>query len=214
MLGDNLLRFNKNQKYAVIDCETCHLNLAWEENVPWQRAIVEATKDEIISTESTYVNWDVINIPPEVAFKTHYSEEKVRTLGIKPIEALKKINKYIYNPEYKIIMHNGLNFDIFIHNIHQNLLGVKTDYSYLPRFYDSNSYAKAIKMNYKPSPDETPIHFQYKFVNYFKRGMKTNMTALGKEYGIDFDEESLHNAENDVKLNYEIFKKQIYQMEI
>lgn len=47
-----------------------------------------------------------------------------------------------------------------------------------------------------------------------KKGVKTNLTALGKEYGIDHDYDNLHNALVDLDLNLKIWNKIKWQVEI
>ena len=44
-----------------------------------------------------------------------------------------------------IIGQNLLGFDVYIHRIYCKYLGIKPDYSYISRIYDTNCIAKAIK---------------------------------------------------------------------
>src|SRR6187402_1746802 len=100
--SDNLLRYDRNQKYLLLDCETCHLNLIWETNLPWQWAWMIATKDNILSERNIYVNWPNLKVSRDAARITGFSSEKVKRLGISPEAACDELDKVIYNPKYKI----------------------------------------------------------------------------------------------------------------
>ena len=46
-------------------------------------------------------------------------------------------------------------------------------------------------------------------INIVQKGLKTNLTLLGKEAGIEFDYNNLHDALNDVRLLQLIWDKWI-----
>jgi len=46
------------------------------------------------------------------------------------------------------------------------------------------------------------------------KGIKTNLTSLGKEYNIDHEYDKLHNAIVDLRLNLKVWNKLKYQIEI
>ena len=62
--------------------------------------------------------------------------------------------------------------------------------------------------------DGSRILWQYKWLNFFKRGLKTNQAAMLKEFGIEFDKNRLHDGMYDVEKNFELFNKLIYNIEI
>ena len=47
----------------------------------------------------------------------------------------------------------------------------------------------------------------FRFANYVEKGLKTNLTALGKEFRINVDYENLHRGGNDIKLNMLVWDK-------
>jgi len=79
---------------------------------------------------------------------------------------------------------------------------------------DTNCIAKAIKKNLKPPTDSDLIFWQYKLNDFREKGLKTSIKAQLKEYKIDFDEALLHNSLYDVQMNFRIFQKQIWQIDI
>lgn len=214
MIGENLLRFNKEQKYIIFDSETCNLNLMWEENVPWQWAWKECTLSQVISENDILVKWPKINISKKAAFITGFNQAKVDLYGIPPEEALEMIEKWIYDPQYIIIAHNALGFDIFMHNIHRKALGKAPDFSYMPRVIDTVTLARAIAVGTQPKPEDDRLLFQYKFANYFKKGIKVSIQALCTQFGIPYDGAQAHSALYDCGLLYEIWKKIVYQIEL
>ena len=47
-----------------------------------------------------------------------------------------------------------------------------------------------------------------------KKGIRTNLTALGKEFDIDVDYDNLHDAVNDLMLNIEVWNKLKWQIDV
>ncbi len=69
------------------------------------------------------------------------------------------------------------------------------------------------KDNKHPDKDDL-IAWQLRYLNYRERGLKTNQKYLLEHYGIDFDEKKLHDALYDIEKNFEIFQKQLWELEI
>ena len=57
---------------------------------------------------------------------------------------------------------------------------------------------------------------EYQYMTYHKRqkGIRTNLTALGKEFDIDVDYDNLHDAVNDLMLNIEVWNKLKWQIDV
>ena len=146
--------------------------------------------------------------------KNIFTKKKYDKLKQDPSKALDKFEKYLYDPEYLIIGQNILGFDVYIHNIHRKLLGRKSDYSYINRVVDTNCIARAIKMNIDFDVDNDLLSWQYKLLNYRKKGIKTNLRQLCKDYDVEFDDKCLHEAVYDVKKTHEVLMKMIWDIEI
>lgn len=209
-----MLRFNKQQKYVLFDAETECLNLINGFNKPWQWSYIVCVGSEIIHESDNYIKWPDLNISADAARITHFDRAKYDRLALPPEPILDEFEKYLYDPEYLLLGHNILNFDVYLHNIYRQLVGRKPDFSYIPRCIDSNCLAKAIAKGIKPNKDEDLICWQYRLCDFREKGLKTSMIALLKQYKIDFQEEFLHNSLYDIRMNWEIFKKQIWQIEI
>jgi hypothetical protein len=90
------------------------------------------------------------------------------------------------------------------------------DWSFiLPKVIDTKAVAQGIKLGrpFQPSQDNW-TEYQYRMAADHTKGIKTNLTTLGKEYGIPFDYETLHDGLNDVKLNLLVWNKLKYQLEL
>ena len=207
------IRFNRNQKYIVLDYETCSLNILGLENKGWQVGLVLAQGNEIKESYDLLVNWPNLNVSTDAARITRFDAEKVKREGKKPEEVLKFIDSYLYNPEYKVVGHNYLNFDSYIHNIFRRNLGYKSDYSYINRVIDTRALITADKLGIQLADVDDFTMFQYKMLGYHKRGFKTNLTASCKEYEVEVDESKTHSA-YDTELTFFILQKLLKKFNI
>lgn len=209
-----MLRFNKDQKYICFDFETCHLNLLDDSNKPWQLSYIIAKGSHIQKEVDNYIFWPDLNISEGAKLVTHFDERKYHSLAADPKDILSTFEDYLYDPDYLIIGQNLLGFDVYIHNIYRRLLGKKPDFSFVKRIIDTNCIAKAIKKDLKIQKEVDFTCWQYKLNDFREKGLKTSIKAQLKDYKIDFDENMLHNSLYDVQMNFKIFQKQIWQIEI
>jgi DNA polymerase III epsilon subunit-like protein len=213
-MNENLLRFKKNQKYVIFDYETCNLNLSSFENKPWQLGFICCSGSNIVDKFDLTVGWDEINVSDDAAKITNFNINKYNKNKIDAKKCLDSFEKYLYDPDYIIVGHNVLGFDVYIHNIHRLLCGKESDYSYMNRVLDTNCLARAIKNDIKFDQSSCLISWQYKLLNYRKKGVKTNLKQLCKDYSIEFDDSKLHDALYDVEKTFEVLNKIIWDIEI
>ena len=69
-------------------------------------------------------------------------------------------------------------------------------------------------MPYDKETYDSLLEYQYRLSTKKKKGIKTNLTALGKEYDIDHDYKNLHNALVDLELNVKVWQKLKWKVEI
>lgn len=212
-MKEQLLRFKPNQKYMVFDFETCNLNLCSKNNKPWQLGFILCKGDKVEKEYDFLIKWDNLDISADAARITGFNKRKYEKESVEPLKVLDFMEQYLYNPEYIKLGHNLLGFDVYIHSIFRQALGKKPDYSYLNNLIDTLCIAKAIYKNINPPKDKL-LSWQYKLTSFRERGMKASITALCKSYSLDFDQSKLHDAIYDVKMNFEIFRKQVWEVEI
>lgn len=217
ILGENLLRFKKDQKFLLFDTETCNLNLVSKKNVPWEYAWLVCTQKEILQKQEYLVQWPDIPISDEAARITGFyqKQHRIPLEGKSPEFVLDHFDSLLYDESIIPVAHNGLGFDMYIHNIHRRLCGKKSDYSYVERMLDTNLIARAKKLDIAwPKDLDQKESFQYKIYGNPVRGVKTSIRALCAEYGIEYDELKAHAALYDVYLLQQILNRLIYEVEI
>lgn len=212
-MKEELLRFKNKQKYMVFDFETCNLNLCNKNNKPWQLGFILCEGEKVIKEFDFLIKWDDLHVSADAAKITGFNRKKYEQESIEPEKVLDFMEQYLYDPNYIKVGHNLLGFDVYIHSIFRKALGKKPDYSYLKNLVDTLCIAKAIKKDIKPSKEKF-LSWQFKLTSFREKGMKASITALCKSYGIDFDQSKLHDAIYDVKMNYEIFRRQIWELEL
>ena len=213
-MKEDLLRFKYKQKYLIFDYETCNLNLGLKRNKPWQLGFIIAEGKNIIKEGDYWLDWPNLEVSKGAARVTGFTKNKYDKLKQDPLKALNEFEKYLYDPEYLIVGQNILGFDVYIHNIHRKLCQKESDYSYINRIIDTNCIARAIKMNINLETDEDFVLWQYKLLNHRKRGVKTNLKQLCKDYDIEFNDKSLHEAVYDVKKTHEVLMRMVWEIEI
>lgn len=209
-----MLRYNKNQKYICFDFETCNLNLLSPDNKPWQLSYIIAEGNKVLKERDCYIYWPDLKLSEEARVITRFDDAKYSRLAKDPRAILEEFESYLYDEDYIIIGQNLLGFDVYIHGIYRKLLNIKPDFSYVGRIYDTNCIAKAIKKNMQPVDKKEFIGWQYQLNDFRERNMRTSIKAQLKQYKIDFDENKLHDSIYDVQMNFKIFLKQIWQIEV
>jgi len=209
-----MLRYNKNQKYICFDFETCNLNLLSPDNKPWQLSYIIAEGNKVLKERDCYIYWPDLKLSEEARVITRFDDAKYSRLAKDPRAILEEFESYLYDEDYIIIGQNLLGFDVYIHGTYRKLLNIKPDFSYVCRIYDTNCIAKAIKKNMQPVDKKESIGWQYQLNDFRERNMRTSIKAQLKQYKIDFDENKLHDSIYDVQMNFKIFLKQIWQIEV
>ena len=132
--------------------------------------------------------------------------------GFPPEEVLPTIMDWLDNADY-IVGHNILGFDIYLIKGFYEFMG--KDYNHLTeRVVDTNAIARGIKYGIPYNRKENFLAYQYKIMNTRKKGVKSNLTFLGKEFEIEHNYDLLHDALVDLRLNLKIWNKLKWQVDI
>ena len=210
-MNDQLLRFDKKQKYLVLDTETEGLNLI--KSKPYQVSWIIAQGDTILEKNNRYIWWEDLNMSEDAARITRFDKDFYKSKAEDPKVVWGDFSKELYNPEYKIVGQNLLGFDVYMINVWRKLMGLGSDYSYVSRIIDTLSLARAIAKEDKPDFDNF-ICWQYGWNSFFQRGLRTGQAALLKKYNIPHDKNRLHDALYDIEMNFKIFRKQLFNIEL
>ena len=79
---------------------------------------------------------------------------------------------------------------------------------------DTNCLAKAFKEGIKFDKKDSFLSWQLRLDNHIRKGLKTNMGAMLREFDVDFDKDKLHDSMYDIQMNLEIFRKLLWKVDI
>ena len=210
---EELLRYNFKQRYVVFDTETEGLNLITSK--PWQIAWIECEGKKVIKKHNRFIKWDDLNVSPEAARVTGFDKDHYNSVAEDPLVVWKDFEKVLYNKKNLIVGQNILGYDIYILSVWLRNIGQKIRHeNYIDRCFDTKAVAMAIAKDNKNPDKEDFLAWQLRYLHYRERGLKTNQKFLLQYYDIDFDEKKLHDAFYDIEKNFEIFQKQLWELEI
>ena len=209
---EDLLRFKFNQKYVIFDTETEGLNLVTSK--PWQLAWIEAEGKQIKKKQNRFLMWEDLNVSEDAARVTGFDYKSYVKQAEDPAIVYKEFINLINQDDVIIVGQNLLGYDIYILGVIARQLGLKIDYSFVNRIFDTKAIATALAKGNKTPDNDDFASWQIKWLNYRERGLKSNQKYLLEYYDIDFDPKKLHDALYDIEKNFEIFLKQIWELEI
>ena len=210
-MNEPLLRFDKKQRYIVFDTETEGLNLITSR--PWQVAWLVVEGDKIVARDDMFIHWPNLNVSEGAAKVTGFTMKEYNKKCKAPNQVWEEFSKDLYDENNLIVGQNLLGFDVYMVNIWRKLMGKKPDYSFIPRIIDTKSLATAIAKQI-PVDKNDFIGWQYRLLNHKERGLKTSQATLLKKYNIDHDPKRLHDALYDIEMNFKVFRKQLFDLEI
>jgi DNA polymerase III epsilon subunit-like protein len=212
---DNLLRFNGQQKYVVIDVESNGLNLIGSR--PYQLSWVVADSRGVISRHDHILKWDgfVMSKEAQRVNRFNWDDYNERARDIGPI--YEEFAKYLFDPQYLIVGQNLLGFDIYMIKVIQKALGLPVDFSYLRRLIDTKAIFVGNKKGVDFSVLDNSSDFlaaQFSSTSIIEKGLKSSQGFLLDEYEVPHDKARLHEALYDVEMLFELFKKMLWRIEI
>ena len=210
-MTDTLLRFNRNQRYVVFDTETEGLNLI--KSRPWQVAWLIAEGDKIISRTDRFIHWPNLNVSEGAARVTGFSKKEYEKNSRAPNQGWEEFSEVLFDDRNLIVGQNLLGFDVYMVDVWRRQMARDLNQEYVSRIIDTKALATAIAKDIKYT-DGDFINWQYKLLHYRERGLKTSQGFLLKHYGIDHDPKRLHDALYDIEMNFKIFKRQLFDLEL
>lgn len=186
------LKSDKKRKYLLFDTETESLNLVGSR--PWQIAYgLYSLEEGCIWSKERYIQWNDLRMSAGAAKQTQFNQVEYLSKAEDRHDVWADFSKYLYDDKLTSMAHNGLGFDVYMINNWRLGMGLKTDYSFVPRLLDTNCMGKAYKFD--RTLDLKIIHQQmYRFSGEFKRGVRTSIKELAKEFGIVRDEAMAHKS--------------------
>jgi len=212
-MNEHLLRFDKDKVYTFIDCETENLCLNSYHNLPWQIDMIKVKGEEILDSKDYYLKWDrELHVSKEAARITRFSTKTHKEKALPYQEIFPTIKDWLEGADY-IVGHNLLGFDIYLIRDFYKKMG--EDYRPLmPKILDTLAIARGLKSGELYNSEKNFLEYQYKMINYIRKGMRTSLSALGKENDIDHDYDNLHDALVDLELNLKVWNHLKWKAEI
>ena len=207
-----LLRFKFDQKYVIFDTETEGLNLVTSK--PWQLAWIEATGKKIVKKQNRFLKWDDLNVSEDAAKVTGFDKKDYESKAEDPAVVFKEFMDLISQDDVIVVGQNILGYDLYMLGVIARNLNIIMDYSFINNCFDTKAIATALAKGNKTPDKDDFIGWQIKWLHYRERGLKTNQKFLLQHYEIDFNEAKLHDALYDIEKNFEIFQKQLWQLDI
>ena len=212
-MDEHLLRFNNDKLFVFFDFETENLCLNFVHNMPWQLAMIKCKGGKNIGEKNYHIKWDrELHVSPEAARITGFNKKKYERLAEPYDELFPTINDWLTSADY-IVGHNILGFDNHLLKEYYRKMGV-SDSHLLEKFLDTNALAKCIKFGLPYQKGESLIEYQYRAHNKRKKGVRTSLNALAKEYNIEIDKEKRHDALYDLHVNLMVWNKLKHNIEI
>lgn len=209
---ENLLRYNFSQKYLVFDVESNALNLC--STLPWQIGWLTAKGKNITNEFERKIWWENFEIEDNIAMLNHFDRHTYEKEARDPVEVLDEFEGYLYDPDYLVVTMNGMGFDCYVHNTWRKKLGRKTDYSWMNRHIDILATFRAIQAGAKNPPRDDLLAWQYTWLHHRDKKVRASLSAQMKHYGLEYSSDSHHDATWDVRSTFEVFKKQLFELEI
>jgi DNA polymerase III epsilon subunit-like protein len=209
---EDLLRFKFDQKYIIFDTETEGLNLV--SSKPWQLAWIEAKGKKIVKKENRFLKWDNLNVSEDAARITGFNHKEYLAKAENPEKVYREFIDLIMDEDVIIVGQNLLGYDIYMLGVIARNLGIEIDYSFISRILDTKVIATALAKGNKTPDKDDMLTWQLRYLNYRERGLKTNQKFLLQHYEIPFDENQLHDALYDIEKNFEIFQKQLWELDV
>jgi DNA polymerase III alpha subunit (gram-positive type) len=215
MVGNNLSRYNLDQKWLAYDIESNGLNLRY--NLPWELSYAVATlKGGIQSVHTHMIRWPNYRISDELAIKVHFDRARYEREALPPEEVWGEFSKLLYSPDVRAVGHNLLGFDYAMISTWRAAMGLPDDHSWLYRpLIDTNALAKAYYKGWKPEMEnaEAFLAWQYKATEYKETGLKSSLGKMCGEFKIEYDPRVAHSAQYDIERNWLVFKELVWKVE-
>ena len=209
---EDLLRFKFDQKYVIFDTETEGLNLV--SSKPWQLAWIEATGKKITKKQNRFLKWDNLNVSEDAAKVTGFDKKDYESKAEDPAVVFKEFMDLISQDDVIVVGQNILGYDLYMLGVIARNLNIIMDYSFINNCFDTKAIATALAKGNKTPDRDDFIGWQIKWLHYRERGLKTNQKFLLQHYEIDFNEAKLHDALYDIEKNFQIFQKQLWELDI
>lgn len=193
--------------------ETEGLNLG--RSRPWQVAYAICTIKGIESVHVRYPLWPDINVNEEAARITRFDKALYLARAEPADKVLADFEQIALDPSYLLLGHNLLGYDVYPWQTWRRLCGRPEDWSFVSRIVDTLCLSRAYRFQITPDHSDL-LAWQYKMltVRSKAKGMGASLGSMAKAFDIPYDERMAHDAGYDTRVNHDVFKRLIWEVEV
>lgn len=210
-LGENLLRYRAKDKiFNFFDTETESLNLRFSR--PWSVGWIISKGEQIVEKHDRMLWWPDLRVSAGAAIITKFDYSEYKNRAEDPEKVFAEFEQIIHDQKITNVAHNGISFDYSQIDSWARGIGRKTNFLWLNRFIATNAVEKGIRLGIAPQYPLLP--WLYKLDSVRRKGLKSNLAFLSREYGLEVDSEKFHGAAYDAEITRQLFFKQIWKCEL
>ena len=198
---------DNQSKLVFIDFETFNVNLNFFSNRPWQVGMLKVEGGRLKDAFDEMLRWDSdLKISKEAARITGYNQFVFDKKARPEKEIFQTVYDWLDGSDY-IVGHNILGFDLYLMRGWCKMYDKPYNH-FFKKAVDTMALARGLKIEMPFKPQENSfLEYQYKMISLRKKGLKTSLGALGKYYNIHHDSSKLHDALEDLNLNFKVWRK-------
>ena len=206
------LSYNNKQKFFVADTETEGLSLFLHR--PWEVAFTVHQGKNILESKALYPFFDDLKVGKMAAQITGFSMEKYLDLATPKEDVWEEVSSYLYSPEYLVVGHNFLGYDIFLLRTLARSCGDWRGWNgYIEKVIDTLCLSRMLHRGTRPDLNNM-LGSQMKEIGRPPRGeKKSNLSAMCKELGIEVDATKTHQGSYDTFLTFQVLNQLIYKLD-
>ena len=207
------LSHNFQQRYFVADSETEGLSLHLHR--PWEIAYSIHQGNKVLAAKSLYPFYPDLKVGKRAAEITGFSMERYRDLATPKEDVWEEISSFLYHPDYLVVGHNFIGFDIFlIRRLAIDCGDWRGWKGYIEKVLDTLCLSRMHHNGTRPDM-ENFLGSQMQEIGRPARGSKkSNLSAMCKEFQIEVDPNKTHRGEYDCQLTNSVLNKLIYALDI
>lgn len=194
----------------IFDGESESLNLA--NTRCWQFSACKIIGGKIQKGIEFFVDVPNFNISADAARITNFNRDKWNDLKVPAEQVVDYIDNNIVNSNLIVSGHNILGFDVMLLRNMYHQVGRELDFNkFIYRCVDTLAMARGrfyqIEM---PEDERERLSYNYKMLHRPSRAFKGSLSAVARDFGIDFDPNRLHDALYDVFINAQVYQRLVY----
>lgn len=206
------LAYNRDWSGILFDTETESLNLHISR--PWEIAWLSLKGGKVVEEREHILLWPDLKVSKKAAAITGFSYERYYDLAEDPKPILEELAETFYDEKTLLMGHNILGFDSMIMKKAFKLTNLWRGWGFINKMIDSLALSRAYHAKLEVDRDNF-LSFQMKQLGKPPKGAKkSSISAMCKEFEIEFDPGKLHCALYDVGRNLEIFNELIYKKDL